>query len=101
MLATDMADILVRAGVPFRKSHEIIGGLVREAEERGVGLFDLPEEVFRAASPRLPKRVADVFDWERSVESRDVPGGTSRRAVLEQIQQALGELERSEETGSS
>jgi argininosuccinate lyase len=92
LLATDLADSLVRAGVPFRASHEIVGRLVREAESRGVPLSDLPEEVFRSASPAFPSGIKKIFDWERSVEARDVPGGTSRRAVLQQIEQAKAQL---------
>jgi len=92
LLATDLADSLVRAGVPFRASHETVGRLVREAESRGVPLPDLPEEVFRSASAAFPSDIKEIFDWERSVEARDVPGGTSRRAVLQQIEQARAQL---------
>lgn len=88
LLATDLADVLVRAGVPFRRSHEIVGGLVKEAERRGVGLSELPSEVFREASEAFPESIREVFDWERSVDARDVPGGTSRRAVTDQIDRA-------------
>ena len=92
LLATDLADTLVLAGVPFRQSHEIVGRLVREAEQRGLPLSDLPEDVFRDASPAFPERIEEVFNWERSVEARDLPGGTSRRAVLAQIDQARARL---------
>jgi argininosuccinate lyase len=96
--ATDLADLLVKSGVPFRTSHEIIGKLVREAEERGVSLRDLPQEVYSAAHPAFADGVAHVFDWERSVEARDLPGGTSRRAVMAQIEEARRRL--GEETGA-
>jgi len=92
LLATDLADLLVRSGVPFRQTHEIVGRLVREAEERGVSLMDLPVEVFSAAHPAFADGVAHVFDWERSVEARDLPGGTSRRAVMAQIEEAKARL---------
>ena len=92
LLATDLADSLVRAGVPFRESHEIVGRLVREAESRGLSLSELPDAVFRAASPDFPENVGEIFDWERSVEARDVHGGTSRRAVLEQIERVKSQL---------
>jgi argininosuccinate lyase len=88
LLATDLADVLVRAGVPFRRSHEIIGELVREAEDRGVGLADLPDEVFLGAHLAFGPEIPGVFDWERSVEARDVPGGTSRRSVEVQLEAA-------------
>ena len=64
LLATDLADTLVRAGVPFRQSHEIVGGLVLEAERRGIRLSELPEGVFRAANEAFPKALAEVFDWK-------------------------------------
>jgi argininosuccinate lyase len=92
LLATDLADVLVRAGVPFRRSHEIIGELVREAEDRGVTLVELPDEVFAGAHPAFEEGVRAVFDWERSVESRSVPGGTARSAVLAQLEEARRRL---------
>lgn len=93
LLATDLADHLVRSGVPFRTSHEVIGKLVREAEVRGVSLRELPQEVFTAADPAFSGGVDHLFDWERSVEARDLPGGTSRRAVQAQIAEARKRLE--------
>jgi argininosuccinate lyase len=92
LLATDLADVLVRGGVPFRRSHEIVGGLVREAERLGLPLSELPDTAFRAASEAFPSNVRDVFDFERSVESRDVPGGTSRGSVRAQIVSAREQL---------
>ncbi len=93
LLATDLADVLVRAGVPFRQSHEIVGALVREAEEAGIPLSALPEARFEAHHPALGDGAAnEVFDWVRSVESRDSPGGTSRRRVLAQMEMARERL---------
>jgi argininosuccinate lyase len=93
LLATDLADVLVRAGVPFRQSHDIVGALVREAEETGVSLAHLPEGRFEAHHPALGDgAAAAVFDWERSVEARDTPGGTSRRRVMEQMEAARARL---------
>ncbi len=89
LLATDLADVLVRAGVPFRTAHEMVGVLVRAAEEAGVPLSDLPDERFRAEHPSLAGAGKAVFDWERSVEAKVAPGGTSRASVEAQI----GELE--------
>lgn len=86
LLATDLADVLVRAGVPFREAHEHVGTLVREAEERGIPLKDLPESVFASVHPALGNgRAKEAFDWERSVESRATPGGTARAAVEAQL----------------
>jgi argininosuccinate lyase len=93
LLATDLADVLVRKGVPFRKSHEAVGRLVRRAEEQGVPLADLPVATFLEIAPELGQDVKSVFDWERSVESRATPGGTARAAVLEQLAEARRRLD--------
>ena len=85
LLATDVADYLVRRGVPFRESHEAIGRLVRAAEVQGCSLEDLPIEAFTEAHSGFEADVRDVFSWERSVEARNVPGGTSRASVEAQI----------------
>ncbi len=93
LLATDLADDLVRRGVPFRESHEAVGRLVRASEERGVPLSQLPPEAFREAHPAFDGEISQVFSFEGSVESRDVPGGTSLRALKEQLLLARGLLE--------
>ena len=93
LLATDLADALVQRGVPFRESHEIVGRWVREAEKRGISLADLPDEVIRAGGEASSGiAFGEIFDWKRSVEARDVAGGTSRRSVLEQIETARARL---------
>ena len=93
LFATDLADQLVRQGVPFRRSHEVVGHLVRRAEEAGVPLAELPVEAFLEAAPEFGSDVRTVFDWERSVEARGAPGGTSRDAVTAQIAEAGRRLE--------
>ncbi len=92
LLATDLADYLVRRGVPFRRSHEAVGRLVKEAELEGCSLEDLADEQFRRADSAFEADVRDVFSWERSVEARGVPGGTSRAAVEAQLEQARSRL---------
>jgi argininosuccinate lyase len=86
LLATDLADYLVRRGVPFRQSHELIGQAVRRAEALGVGLRMLPLAELRAISGSFESDVVDVFDFELSVERRAVYGGTARAAVEAQIE---------------
>jgi len=86
MLATDLADYLVRKGVPFREAHHIAGKAVRMAEERGISLPELSLMDLRQLHPAFDHDVDLVWDFEASVEQRDVEGGTSRRAVLAQIQ---------------
>jgi len=93
LIATDLADQLVRQGIPFRRSHEVVGHLVRRAEEAGVPLAELPVEAFLEAAPEFGGDVRAVFDWERSVETRGTPGGTSRDAVRAQIAEAGHRLE--------
>lgn len=88
LLATDLADHLVRRGVPFRESHEILGALVRDAEERGSDLTELPAGVFEKAHPAFADGLDEVLSHERSVEARGVPGGTAREAVEAQIAEA-------------
>jgi argininosuccinate lyase len=85
MLATDLADYLVRKGVPFRETHHVAGAAVQMAELQGVSLAEVALEDLQTLHKAFAADVAEVWDFERSVEVRDVPGGTSRRAVLEQI----------------
>jgi argininosuccinate lyase len=92
LLATDLADYLVRKGVPFRECHEAVGRLVREAEDQGCSLEDLSDGTFKAAHPGFEPDVRAVFDWEASVEARATPGGTARQAVLAQIEAARGHI---------
>lgn len=85
MLATDLAEYLVRKGIPFRETHHTAGAAVRLAEEKGLSLSDLTPADLRTLHPAFGDDVADVWDFERSVDQRDAAGGSSRRAVLAQI----------------
>ncbi|HEX5563073.1 MAG TPA: argininosuccinate lyase [Nocardioidaceae bacterium] len=87
-LATDVAEWLVREGVPFRVAHEVAGACVRRCEDLGVGLGDLTDEQLAEISDRLTPGVRDVLSVEGSVASRDARGGTAPVRVAEQ----LGEL---------
>ncbi len=86
LLATDLADFLVRRGVPFRESHHFVGQVVRRAEERGCALRDVPANDLHAISPHFGADAAGVWDFERSVEQRASEGGTARAAVRQQIE---------------
>jgi len=88
LLATDLADYLVRAGVPFRQAHEAVATMVCVAEEEGVSVNQLPLEAFQEAHTAFGSDVLDVFEWERSLEAREAPGGTARKAVVHQIKAA-------------
>lgn len=85
MLATDLAEYLVRRGVPFRQAHHSIGGLVKLAETRGVKLSALALDDFRATSEKFDADVYAVFDFDASVKSRNVFGGVAPKAVRAQI----------------
>ncbi|RKP08893.1 L-Aspartase-like protein, partial [Thamnocephalis sphaerospora] len=84
MLATDLAEYLVRKGVPFRETHHIAGAAVRMAEERKVPLAQLSPGQLRELHPSFADDVTAVWDFERSVEQRASVGGTSRGTVLDQ-----------------
>ncbi|MFW6192663.1 MAG: argininosuccinate lyase, partial [Gemmatimonadota bacterium] len=73
--ATDLVDRLVQRGAPFRTAHEQVGRAVREAEERGVALHELPEEALRRHAPGLGDRPFRSLDPGAAVGARDVPGG--------------------------
>ena len=88
LLATDLADYLVRKGVPFRQSHHLVGRAVRRAEELGVPLKDLDLTEYQAIHPAFAEDVYAVFDFRRSVERRDAEGGTAPGAVRAQIERA-------------
>ena len=79
-LATDIADYLVKKGLPFREAHEVVGGLVREAEQRRCELNELPMEVYGAASPLFAADVLEIT-VESALAARDIPGGTAPRQV--------------------
>jgi len=83
-LATDIAEWLVREGVPFRVAHEVAGACVRACEERGIELWDLTDEDLTAISPHLTAGVRSVLTVEGSLASRDAKGGTAPARVGEQ-----------------
>ncbi|KAG5355872.1 Argininosuccinate lyase [Yarrowia sp. B02] len=86
MLATDLADYLVRKGVPFRETHHISGEAVRTAEELKVsGIDKLTLEQYKKIDERFEEDVAKVFDFEQSVERRTAIGGTAKSAILQQF----------------
>lgn len=83
-LATDIAEWLVRQGVPFRVAHEVAGACVRTCEERGIELWDLSDDDLAAISPHLTPGVRSVLTVEGSLASRDAKGGTAPARVAEQ-----------------
>ena len=79
-LATDIADYLVKKGLPFRNAHEVVGGLVREAEQRKCELNELPLEIYRSASALFDADVLEIT-VDSALAARDIPGGTAPRQV--------------------
>ena len=84
-LATDIAEWLVRRGVPFRVAHEVAGACVRACELRGIELWDLTDDELLAISPHLTPGVRTVLTVEGSLASRDAKGGTAPVRVTEQL----------------
>ncbi|KAJ2156121.1 argininosuccinate lyase [Coemansia sp. RSA 552] len=87
MLATDLAEYLVRKGVPFRQTHHISGAAVKMAEDRGCQISDLSVADLKTLHPLFEADVAGVWSFEKSVDNRSSIGGTSRKTVKEQIAQ--------------
>ena len=87
-LATDLAEWLVRQGVPFRTAHQAAGACVRLAESRGVELAELSEMELAAVHPELTIDVRRVLNVAGSINSRDSYGGTAPDRVAEQLQRA-------------
>ncbi len=88
LLATDLAEYLVRKGVSFRRAHDVVGQVLARAEEKGVAPFELPIEDLRALSPEFDTDFTSAFDFRASVERRDSEGGVSSRAIEVQIRKA-------------
>ncbi|KAL0468065.1 argininosuccinate lyase [Neurospora intermedia] len=86
MLATDLADYLVRKGVPFRETHHISGRCVALSEQTGIPMDKLSYEQLKGIDARFEEDISKVFDYEKSVEMRSAKGGTSKACVQEQIQ---------------
>jgi argininosuccinate lyase len=92
-LATDVAEWLVRQGVPFRVAHELAGACVRRCEELGVELAELTDEQLAEVSPSLTPEVRSVLTAEGSVASRRGRGGTAPDRVRDQLAELAVSLE--------
>jgi argininosuccinate lyase len=91
--ATDVADLLVRRGVPFRQSHGVVAGLVREALERGRSLSELTREDLERHSPELDDEFFTVLEQRSWLESKVSEGGTALDRVREQLAHARAALD--------
>ena len=93
LAATDVADYLVRRGMPFREAHEVVGRLVLTCEKRGCNLEDLPFEEFHAASGLFEADIVGALDIPSIVDARTTEGGTATVVVAEQMKQAKGRFD--------
>ncbi len=93
LLATDLAEYLVRKGLPFRQAHHVVGQAVRLAVTNQVKLSTLPLDTLRGLSNLFTDDVAGVFDFAASVGRRNTVGGTAPEAVTLQIEQAKAWLQ--------
>ncbi len=90
--ATDVADYLAKKGMPFRRTHEVVGHLVLLCDQRGCGLEDLSLDDFKAESQLFEADIVEALDLEAIADARTTEGGTSRSAIrvqLEQVEAAL------------
>jgi len=90
--ATDLAEELVRGGLPFREAHEIVGRLVRRAEDKGVTLRALGAEDLAAVDPRLTPAVLRALDPAAAVAARTIVGGPAPEAVRREVARLTEEL---------
>ncbi len=94
LLATDLADYLVKKGLPFRQAHHVVGAVVRMAAEQGLAMTELDRDTLQGVSDYFAEDVASVFDFGRSLEQRDSFGGAAPSVVKRQIARAKAHLAR-------
>jgi argininosuccinate lyase len=95
LLATEAADYLVRKGIPFRQAHDVVGKVLREAEQRGVPWTSLPLDALKKISPAFEADVAKVFNLDAALAAKKVPGGTAPecvRAAITDFEKRLAKL---------
>jgi argininosuccinate lyase len=92
--ATDLADYLVRKGMPFRKAHRVAGESVLHCLEKGIRLEALTPAQWKSLCPEVDPGVCKSLRLEQVVEARRAQGGTARRQVLSQIRRAEKETEK-------
>ncbi len=94
LLATDLADYLVKHGTPFRKAHSIVGQVVQLAENKKIRLSDLSLADLQAVNPTFEADVQTVFSFKSALENRSIPGGTSQAALTSQLESARKQINR-------
>jgi argininosuccinate lyase len=92
MNATELADYLVRKGMPFREAHETVGRIVVQAIERGIELQELLLDEIRSISALINKDVFDALSLEKTLETKGQIGGTSPGRVSDALAAARKSL---------
>jgi argininosuccinate lyase len=90
--ATDLADYLVKKGLPFRDAHEVVAHAVKSAIQLGVDLSELPLESLKAFNASIEQDVFDVLTLRGSLNARNVLGGTAPAQVRKQIERHRARL---------
>jgi argininosuccinate lyase len=85
LLATDLAEELVRQGIPFRKAHDLVGKLAAESSKTGIPLHELPQELLQELCPTLIKEWESLFDPFRSLAARTASGAPSLENVAKRL----------------
>jgi argininosuccinate lyase len=85
LMATDLAEELVKLGVPFRKAHEKSGSLVKWCEKNKIPLDKVPLEDMKKIIPEATIECTQLFDPSKSVSKREIPGGTGPREVRSRL----------------
>jgi argininosuccinate lyase len=92
LLATDLAEALVRAGVPFREAHETVGRIVAHVTEHQLDLRQLSRDELRGFHDAFTAGCDELLDLEASFEARRLVGGTARERVAEELERTGSEL---------
>jgi len=92
LLATDLAEALVREGVPFREAHEAVGRIVAHCVATGSDLRALDRDALRGFHPAFPSGARELLSLDAALERRDLPGATARARVLDALERAGDEL---------
>ena len=92
LLATDLADYLVKRSVPFREAHDLVGKVVRRAEERGVGINELALPELQSFNANFEEDVLEVFNIQAALARRKLAGGTAPEVLQQQLQAARAQI---------
>jgi argininosuccinate lyase len=98
LVATEVADYLVSSGVPFRLAHEIVGKVLRAAEQDGKSIREMPVERLKEFSPLFDNKLSAALTVESALRRRAVPGGTAPKTVRAAVKNFKMRLDKLEET---